>query len=46
MRSVDVKVVDRCVGCAADDLDLSLSVFDELADEAEGRVTGTWAWLS
>ncbi|TAQ83399.1 hypothetical protein B7494_g8275 [Chlorociboria aeruginascens] len=44
-RSVDVKVVDRCVGCAAVDLDLSLGVFEELAYEAQGRVQGTWAWL-
>jgi len=44
-NTVDVTVVDRCVGCKADDLDLSLSVFDKLAQEAEGRVTGSWAWL-
>ena len=45
-RSVDVEVVDRCVGCQADDLDLSLAMFDSLAEEAEGRVVGKWAWLS
>jgi len=45
-RSADVEVVDRCVGCKADDLDLSLSVFDSLAEEAQGRVVGSWAWLS
>ncbi|RDW68249.1 hypothetical protein BP5796_08906 [Coleophoma crateriformis] len=45
-RSVDVTVVDRCVGCVADDLDLSLSMFTQLADEGLGRVTGTWAWLA
>ncbi|PQE31943.1 riboflavin aldehyde-forming enzyme protein [Rutstroemia sp. NJR-2017a WRK4] len=44
-NTVDVEVVDRCVGCKAEDLDLSLSVFDKLANEAEGRVTGSWAWL-
>jgi len=44
-RSVDVTVVDRCVGCKATDLDLSLSMFENLADEALGRVTGSWAWL-
>jgi hypothetical protein len=44
--SADVEVVDRCVGCAVNDLDLSLTVFDELATEAQGRVVGSWAWLS
>jgi len=45
-RSIDVTVVDRCVGCNADDLDLSPSAFDDLAAQALGRVTGRWAWLS
>ncbi|RFU34391.1 hypothetical protein B7463_g1923, partial [Scytalidium lignicola] len=45
-RSVDVTVVDRCVGCKATDLDLSISEFTVLADEALGRVMGSWAWLS
>lgn len=45
-RSVDVKVIDRCVGCKVDDLDLSLGAFDEVAEEVEGRVVGSWAWLS
>ncbi|TVY30647.1 hypothetical protein LHYA1_G001240 [Lachnellula hyalina] len=44
--SVDVMVVDRCTGCQPDDLDLSLSVFTDLAEESEGRVVGSWAWLS
>jgi len=44
--SVDVMVVDRCVGCQPDDLDLSLSVFTDLAEESQGRVVGSWAWLS
>jgi hypothetical protein len=42
-RSVDVEVVDRCVGCAPTDLDLSLTMFTSLADEALGRVVGSWA---
>lgn len=45
-HSVDVMVVDRCTGCQPDDLDLSLSVFTDLAEEADGRVIGSWAWLS
>ncbi|KAI0139237.1 RlpA-like double-psi beta-barrel-protein domain-containing protein-containing protein [Pestalotiopsis sp. NC0098] len=44
--SVDVTVVDRCTGCAAADLDTTLSVFTQLAEEAEGRVQMSWAWLS
>ncbi|CAJ2510622.1 Uu.00g062470.m01.CDS01 [Anthostomella pinea] len=44
-RSVDVTVVDRCVGCAPTDLDLSIAVFTQLAPEDSGRVVGSWAWL-
>lgn len=43
--SVDVTVVDRCTGCKSRDLDVSLGVFTQLADEAEGRVTAAWNWL-
>ncbi|KAF3930943.1 hypothetical protein ABW19_dt0209453 [Dactylella cylindrospora] len=43
--SVDVKIVDRCVGCASTDLDFSRSAFDILADQAMGRVLIDWAWL-
>lgn len=42
-RSVDVEVVDRCVGCQPTDLDLSLEMFTSLADESLGRVLGSWA---
>ncbi|KAI0381696.1 hypothetical protein F5Y04DRAFT_255083 [Hypomontagnella monticulosa] len=45
-QSVDVTVVDRCVGCEATDLDLSLAVFTKLAPEDSGRVLGSWAWLN
>lgn len=45
-RSVDVEVVDRCVGCKEADLDLSLEMFTSLADESLGRVLGSWAWLT
>ncbi|KAF2774373.1 hypothetical protein EJ03DRAFT_303931 [Teratosphaeria nubilosa] len=44
-RSVDLKVVDRCTGCGQRDLDTSLSAFERVAQEAEGRVVVTWAWL-
>ncbi|KAK4499201.1 hypothetical protein PRZ48_009714 [Zasmidium cellare] len=45
MRSVDLKVVDRCTGCAVDDLDTTESAFEKLAPIADGRVDVTWAWL-
>ncbi|KAF2145233.1 uncharacterized protein K452DRAFT_284630 [Aplosporella prunicola CBS 121167] len=44
-RSVDLTVVDRCVGCAATDIDVSPGAFDELAPRESGRVAVVWAWL-
>jgi hypothetical protein len=44
-RSVDLTVTDRCVGCKATDIDVTISAFDQLADRDKGRVTTTWAWL-
>ncbi|PWW75217.1 plant expansin-like protein [Tuber magnatum] len=43
--SMEVEVVDRCTGCKAPDLDFSLSVFEQLADEQQGRVLVSWAWV-
>ncbi|KND89132.1 Papain inhibitor [Tolypocladium ophioglossoides CBS 100239] len=44
-RSVVVKVVDRCTGCAFNDLDLSPSAFRQvIGDLGIGRATATWAW--
>ncbi|KAI9042781.1 RlpA-like double-psi beta-barrel domain-containing protein [Aspergillus affinis] len=43
--SVDVMVVDRCVGCDTTDLDVSSAVFKRLADMDLGRVLIEWAWL-
>jgi hypothetical protein len=37
-NSVDVTIVDRCTGCKATDVDLSLRMFEILADEEQGRV--------
>ena len=45
-RSVDLTVVDRCVGCQPTDLDVSPGAFGQLADANQGRVRVTWAWLS
>jgi len=44
--SIDVEVVDRCTGCKETDLDLSIKMFTTLAEEAQGRVVGSWAWLN
>ncbi|KAK0667484.1 RlpA-like double-psi beta-barrel-protein domain-containing protein-containing protein [Cercophora samala] len=44
-KTVDVKVVDRCPGCAAGDLDLSPAAFQRLAPLGAGRVTGDWWWI-
>ncbi|KAL1296914.1 hypothetical protein AAFC00_004525 [Neodothiora populina] len=44
-RSVDLKVVDRCVGCKSTDLDVSPGAFEQMAPIASGRVDVTWAWL-
>ncbi|EFQ99588.1 riboflavin aldehyde-forming enzyme [Nannizzia gypsea CBS 118893] len=44
-KSVDVTVVDRCVGCKPTDIDVSIAVFEQLALEAQGRVDVEWAWL-
>jgi hypothetical protein len=44
-RSVDLTVVDRCVGCQPTDIDVSLSVFEKMADEDLGRVLVEWNWL-
>lgn len=44
-KSVDVKVVDRCVGCKETDLDVTETVFKKVADLDQGRVVMEWAWL-
>ncbi|PQE10847.1 Rare lipo A protein [Rutstroemia sp. NJR-2017a BBW] len=43
-KSVVVKVVDKCMGCKTDDLDLSPAAFTALAPESLGRIKGTWVW--
>lgn len=44
-RSVDLTVVDRCVGCQPTDIDVSVTAFGKLADPDLGRVTVEWSWL-
>jgi len=45
-KSVTVKVVDRCTGCKYDDLDMTPTAFEALADLSLGRIDITWSWLS
>lgn len=44
-KSVDVTVVDCCVGCGYYDLDFSPAAFRQLADQKLGRIQVTWLWL-
>lgn len=44
-KSVEVKVTDRCEGCAYGDLDFSPSAFTQLADKSLGRIDITWDWM-
>ncbi|KAJ3558461.1 hypothetical protein NM688_g909 [Phlebia brevispora] len=41
-KSTTVTVVDRCVGCALDDIDLSPAAFSDLADQSLGRIQVSW----
>ncbi|KAK7055415.1 DPBB-1 domain-containing protein [Favolaschia claudopus] len=46
-KSIQVKIVDRCVGCAVDDIDLTPAAFAALADMSLGRTSVKWqfnAW--
>ncbi|KAH0494584.1 hypothetical protein TgHK011_001201 [Trichoderma gracile] len=44
-RSEVVTVVDRCAGCAENDLDLSPAAFKGvIGDPGLGRVTASWEW--
>ncbi|KOS21909.1 Papain inhibitor [Escovopsis weberi] len=45
-RSADVTVVDRCEGCAENDLDLSPAAFKRaIGGLGLGRVNANWAWI-
>jgi len=45
-KSVTVTVVDRCPGCAKNDIDFSPTAFDTIGLESEGRVDIIWQWIS
>ncbi|CAO3671656.1 unnamed protein product [Rhizopus stolonifer] len=42
-KSVIVKVVDSCPGCAQGDVDLSPTAFRKLASLDKGRISITWS---
>ncbi|KIX00518.1 uncharacterized protein Z518_10658 [Rhinocladiella mackenziei CBS 650.93] len=44
-KSVDLTVVDRCVGCQPTDIDVTINTFAMLADIDLGRVLVEWNWL-
>jgi hypothetical protein len=41
-KTIRVKIVDRCVGCAEGDIDLTPHAFELLADKALGRTSVEW----
>lgn len=43
--TVVARVVDRCVHCRPEDVDLSGSAFDAIADRSKGRVAVTWSYV-
>ncbi|KAJ7270732.1 hypothetical protein B0H12DRAFT_1229215 [Mycena haematopus] len=45
-KSIQVKIVDRCVGCKIGDIDLTPTAFAALADMSLGRTSVTWQFNS
>lgn len=43
-KTATAKVLDKCMGCSADSIDVSPSVFSQLANQAQGRVQVTWSF--
>ncbi|KAJ1659786.1 hypothetical protein IWQ61_001183 [Dispira simplex] len=43
--SVEATIVDKCPVCKHGDIDLSTGAFDQIADQAEGRVPITWSFM-
>lgn len=41
-KSIVAKVVDKCMGCEYNDIDLSNHAFDQLASQDDGRVDAEW----
>lgn len=45
-KSVDVKVVDKCMGCAEWDVDLSPTAFEKVVGSlGVGRAAADWVWI-
>ena len=45
-KTVVGKLVDKCMGCTGQDIDLSHKMFQALADEGRGRVSGvSWKFI-
>ncbi|RKP35263.1 RlpA-like double-psi beta-barrel-protein domain-containing protein-containing protein, partial [Dimargaris cristalligena] len=42
--SVQATIVDKCPACKSGDIDLSPAAFNQIADEAQGRVGITWSF--
>ncbi|KAJ7701578.1 hypothetical protein B0H17DRAFT_1005093 [Mycena rosella] len=45
-KSIQVQIVDRCVGCQPEDIDLTPAAFAALADMSLGRTSVTWQFNS
>ncbi|KAJ1910700.1 hypothetical protein IWQ60_010515 [Tieghemiomyces parasiticus] len=43
--SVNATIVDKCPVCHQGDIDLSPTAFDQIADQAEGRVPISWTFV-
>ncbi len=43
--TIDVMVIDECMGCADNGLDLNEDAFAQLADLGTGRITVEWSWV-
>ncbi|KAI9643119.1 hypothetical protein NHQ30_008854 [Ciborinia camelliae] len=41
-KTTTATVVDKCMGCVGDSIDLTKLAFDQLEDEAVGRTQATW----
>ncbi|KAK5654920.1 hypothetical protein OQA88_6676 [Cercophora sp. LCS_1] len=45
-KIIEVTVVDRCEGCAEQDIDLSRGAFAKFEDpNVHGRLKGSWEWI-
>ncbi|MEV7089042.1 RlpA-like double-psi beta-barrel domain-containing protein [Streptomyces sp. NPDC093085] len=45
LGSVTVTVVDKCMSCATNDVDLSPAAFSRIGDLNAGRINVSWDWV-